>query len=50
MILVRVQKEIDEKTTVDDRRHTGMTNAGNVIVNMTLSYSDLYRTCVYKAD
>ena len=34
-----VQKEIDEKTAVDDRRHTSMTNTGNVIVNMAMALS-----------
>ena len=42
-----VQNEIDEKTSVDDRRHSTATSDGQIVVNMALalSYRDLYRTC-----
>ena len=42
-----VHDEIDEKTSVDDRRHSTATSDGQIVVNMALalSYRNLYRTC-----
>ena len=46
-----VQTEINDKTSLDDRRHTYVDDDGSTVVNMALalSYRDLYRTCVEKA-
>lgn len=47
-----VAEHIDEKTAVDDRRHSASSasseNNDKVVVNMAfaLSYADLYRTCI----
>jgi DNA-directed RNA polymerase subunit RPC12/RpoP len=46
-----VQREISEKTAVNDRRHDNADDNGDIVTNMALalSYADLYRTCVSKA-
>ena len=45
-----VDERISEKTAVDDRRHVAddSNETGGVVVNMalSLSYADMYRTCV----
>ena len=43
-----VAEYIDDKTAVDDRRHSPSSGDGDIVVNMALalSYADLYRTCV----
>ena len=44
-------KLINEKTTVDDRRHSGIADAGRAVVNMAIAtlHASLYRVCSEEA-
>lgn len=46
-----VSKYIEEKTVIDDRRHTTITTEGEVVLNMVMSLSkaNLYRKCLDQA-
>ena len=43
-----VAKHIEEKTAINDRRHSEVAKDGEIVVNfaMASSFADLYRTCV----